>query len=292
MVLELGVLAAFGAMLFWGFGDFLIQRTTRRIGDWEELFAITAFSTVALLPFIYKEIPSLFSFQSADLPVLSGAGLTLFLAGIFYFEALKKSKIAVVEPVLALEVPITILLAFSILRESLTPVQLGLSGLILAGIVMVAVKAHHLSKQAWLERGVWLAVAGAFFMSIGTFLVGLASRVTDPLVTIWFAHGIIAMLCGAYIFSDKRRIAKLISDVGHNPRLVLSSTLLDNGAWVLFAYATSLIPIAISVALSESYIALAALLGLLVNKERLLNHQKIGLVVTLAAAITLAVLTA
>lgn len=48
------------------------------------------------------------------------------------------------------------------------------------------------------------------------------------------------------------------------------------------------ISIGIATALSESYIIVAVLLGLVVNKERLDVHQKIGLIVAIAAAITLA----
>ncbi len=38
MIIELSILFAFCAMICWGFGDFLIQRTVRKIGDVEALF--------------------------------------------------------------------------------------------------------------------------------------------------------------------------------------------------------------------------------------------------------------
>ena len=34
MVFEIGILFALAALVFWGFGDFLIQRSTRKFGDW------------------------------------------------------------------------------------------------------------------------------------------------------------------------------------------------------------------------------------------------------------------
>ena len=65
----------------------------------------------------------------------------------------------------------------------------------------------------------------------------------------------------------------------------------DKTAWVAFAFAMTLAPIGIVVALSESYIIIAVLLGLAINRERLAAHQKVGLVTAIAAAITLAAIT-
>jgi len=59
---------------------------------------------------------------------------------------------------------------------------------------------------------------------------------------------------------------------------------------IFFAASMSLIPIAIAVSISESYVALAAILGILVNKERLMKHQKIGLVISIASVILLSAL--
>jgi drug/metabolite transporter (DMT)-like permease len=50
----------------------------------------------------------------------------------------------------------------------------------------------------------------------------------------------------------------------------------------------TLAPIAISVALSESYIIIAVLLGMFVNKERLRKHQIFGMIVAIISAILLA----
>lgn len=71
---------------------------------------------------------------------------------------------------------------------------------------------------------------------------------------------------------------------------MLNISTFDNAAWISFAFAASLAPIAIVVALSESYIALAALLGLMINKEKLMKHQKLGLVISILSAIILAII--
>jgi len=60
MSISVGIGLAFVAMLCWGIGDFWIQKSTRKVGDSEALFFITAFGAAVLLPFVYKDIPALF----------------------------------------------------------------------------------------------------------------------------------------------------------------------------------------------------------------------------------------
>lgn len=152
MGLELGILFAFAALLFWGFGDFMIQRSTRRFGDWETLFVITAFGAVILTPFIYQDLGPLFSLEDNTFLVMVTVSVVLLFASLLDFEALKKGKIAIVEPVLALEVPITAILAFSIINEGLQLEQAALITVLVAGLFLVSMKSHHFRRRTWFER--------------------------------------------------------------------------------------------------------------------------------------------
>ncbi len=91
MFLEGSILAAFGAMLFWGFGDFFIQRETRKIGDMESLAFIGAIGAIGLFPFVLPELPSLFTMQNALL--LTFVGIVTFITSVIDLEALKKGKL-------------------------------------------------------------------------------------------------------------------------------------------------------------------------------------------------------
>ena len=122
MGFETGILFAFLALIFWGFGDFLIQKSTRKFGDWETLFVISIFGTIILFPFIFKDLASLFPFNR-EFWILIGVSLIILFAAILDFEALKKGKLAVIEPVLALEVPVSVILAFVIIKENLSLIK-------------------------------------------------------------------------------------------------------------------------------------------------------------------------
>ncbi|MBI4176451.1 MAG: DMT family transporter [Candidatus Aenigmarchaeota archaeon] len=287
MALEFGVLFALGALVFWGFGDFLIQRSTRRLGDWETLLAIGILGSVVLMPFVYSDITALVASLDTGLLVLSTGVIIIFIASMLDFEALKKGKISVVEPLLTLEIPISALLAAGLLSETIGLPEVLLILTLVAGLLLVSLKRHHFSRRIWIEKGAFLGLAGALFMGMSNFIVGFASRITNPLVAIWFIWMLCTVLSLLYLSASKK-MRRVGADFMKSKKLLLITGALDTAAWVSFAFAATLMPIAIAVALSESYIALAALLGLLISKEKLLAHQKAGLVVALGSAIVLA----
>ncbi|MDO8556534.1 MAG: EamA family transporter, partial [Nanoarchaeota archaeon] len=106
----LAILATFGAMLCWGIGDFLIQRSVRKLGDLAPLSYIGGFGTLALLPFIITDLPTLLTKQ--NLYLLTTLGILVFIVSWINFETLRKGKIAVVEVIFELELPVTVILGF------------------------------------------------------------------------------------------------------------------------------------------------------------------------------------
>src|SRR3989344_5712612 len=122
--MSMGIILAIVAMLSWGIGDFLIQRSTRSIGDMETLFVITGFGTLVLLPFVWNDIPLLFTNTESSLSILVFAGIVLCISALLQFEALRKGKLAVVEPIWSLEIPVSALLAYFIIGERLEPLQI------------------------------------------------------------------------------------------------------------------------------------------------------------------------
>ena len=293
MSISVGIGLAFVAMLCWGIGDFLIQKSTRKIGDAETLFVITLFGAVVLLPFVYRDIPEIFGEINQTFLILLACSVILFIAALLDFEALRVGKISIVEPIWSIEIPVAGFLAFFLLDEHITAPQIGLIILLIAGLFLVAFREHHrrLLKTFFLERGVFLAFAAAIMMGAANFFLGWGSRVADPLMAIFFLNVFITLAIGLYLVS-KGKFGRLIRDVRSNSVLLLSMSVTDNAAWVAFAFAMALAPIGVAVALSESYIIIAVILGLAIGRERLQLHQKAGLVIAAAVAVTLAALTA
>ena len=83
----------------------------------------------------------------------------------------------------------------------------------------------------------------------------------------------------------------ILSDFTKNLKITLTTSIFDNGAWIFFAFAASLIPISIATTVSESYIALVVCLGLFLNKEKVRWHQLVGVTVAITSIIILSAIT-
>jgi drug/metabolite transporter (DMT)-like permease len=285
----LGILAAVIAMVSWGFGDFLIQKSTRRVGDWEALFYISIFGAIVILPFIYGQLPALVA-NAGELALLLMTSLVLLVAALFDFEALKEGKIAIAEPIFVIEIPVAALLAFFVISEGITLMQTALIGGLIVGLVLVSVRKIDFKRRKWLEKGVVLAFIGSLFMGTTNFLFGIAARETSALMVNWFTSLFLAVVCIAYL-AHKSKLHKLALDGRKRLDLLLGLCILDNTAWIAFAYATVLLPIAIAVSISQCFIIITVLLGIFVSREKLLRHQKIGVVIAIVLAIALAAIT-
>lgn len=288
-----GVALAFLAMLSWGFGDFWIQRSVKRVGDVEALFIVTAFGALLLLPFTYRDIPIIFGAFDRRFLILLSCAIIIFAAALLDFEALRQGKLAVVEPLWSFEVVVSGLMAFFILSERINALQIALIAFLLASLLLVAIrnKPRHFLRSFFLEKAVLPAFLGGLLMGASNFFLGWGSRAASPLMANFFLNIFITAGTGAVLFF-RGTFRRIVSHARKNSGLLLSMCISDNIAWVAFAYAMTLAPIAVATALSESYIIVAVLLGLAVNKEKLQAHQKIGLAGAILSAITLAALTA
>jgi len=283
-----GILFAFGALLCWGFGDFFIQKSTRAIGIWKSLFFIGISGIIVIFPFIFDQLGALLR-EPRHLAILSLAGIVVLFTALFEFESLRRGKLAIVEPVLGLELPITIGLSTLIWGELISLPQLLLSLTTFIGIILVITKHHthlHYHRRINIERGIIFAGVGAIGMGLFNFLVGVGSQETSPLLTVWFTNILLTLVCFIYIARHKA-LHELAGDIRKNPIPIIGVSILDNLAWVAFAVSTTLIPIAIATTISESYIVITVLLGIFINKEKLRWHQYVGIVVTIASIIFL-----
>src|SRR3989344_9432011 len=125
----MGIIFSVIALLAWGVGDFLIQRSARKFGNWIAIFYITAFASIALLPFVYKEILPLI-WNEKGLMILLIASIFLTFASYFDFEGLRLGKISVIEPIFSLDIAVTAILSIFVIKENLSIEQIALVVLI------------------------------------------------------------------------------------------------------------------------------------------------------------------
>jgi len=285
--IHLGVLLSLAALVGWGVGDFLIQKSVKKAGDWAMVFFIDVVGVIIFFPFVYKNIFLVFS-DLGSLTVLIVASLILLVASIFDFEALKEGKISVVEPVFAFEVPVTAFLAWLVIGEVITLTTVLLIALLIVGISMVSTKSWSHFKLK-MEKGIFYAILATLAMGATNFIFGFGGRVTDPWMINWFTS-LFLTIASLIVIASKWGLKILADDWRNNKKVILQSGLIDNLAWLFFTFSFIYIPITISTGISESYIALAALLGVWYNKEKLAKHQWLGLVICIVVTVVLAMI--
>ncbi len=285
----MGLIFAFLAMFSWGVGDFLIQRSARRFGSWIAIFLITVSAAFVLFPFIYKELPFLFT-NVKSLIILFLASLLITFASITNFEALRIGKISIIEPVYAFEIPITTLLAAVMIKEYLTLTQWLLICGVILGIILVSTESVKGLRRVQLEKGVFLAICATICMGAVNFLFGVGSRETSPLLINWFTSLFLAIVSLGFLIKNKEW-TKIGGYWRHKKKLIMGVCFFDNLAWIAYSYSALYIPIAIATGISESYIVLASLLGLVINKEKIKKHQFVGLFAVVFSVIILAFIT-
>ncbi|MBI4043838.1 MAG: DMT family transporter [Candidatus Diapherotrites archaeon] len=284
MGLDIGILAAFGAVLAWGLGDFFIQRTVRKIGIVETLMVIGVVGAIGLFPLIYADLQVLFLPENAAL--LTGLGIITFIAAMLNFYAYKIGKLSVVEVVLEIELPIMVALGLVFFGEALQPFQAILITSIFLGILLVALGSVKVKKEHFLEKGVLAAGSAALFMGLVNFLTASAAKNISPLVAIWGPWVIFTLISILVVWKAKRFNA-FWKNIQVHKKLVIVTGVFDTLAWVAFAVTTNYHPLSISIAITESYPAVALVLGLWFNKEKIKGRQFFGAGLALGASILL-----
>ena len=293
-MISAGVIAALCALVGWGVGDYLIQKLVRTIGNVRTLFYGGFFGAVVMLPFAWSHLPTFMAGGWKPALLVGAMSAIVFSYAFFNFEALRKGKIAVIAPVLALELPLTVLLAVTLAGDALTTWQLIVMMIIFCGFYYVIHRKESDGewKEIAFERGVALALVGVLGLALYNFSVGIASRSLSPVLIVWLISVVVTMLSLATM-AIRRELtpAFLIEPLRKQAPLIFVECICVVGAGVAFAYATSQMPISIATAISEGYVALSVILGLALNHEKLRRSQMYGVVVTIAGILILALLT-
>ncbi|MFA5187949.1 MAG: EamA family transporter [Patescibacteria group bacterium] len=284
----LGVVFALIALFGWGFGDFFTQKLTRKIGGWQTLFFIGTAGAILFLPFVINDQAKLAVDNWSLLAIL---GALVIINAPLGLEALRRGKISVVEPVFGLELPLTVIFSIILARERLMNYEAVLIILIFLGILLVVTaNLKGWRTKIFFEAGVLLAGLNVAGLALNNVLIGLSSQQISPITTVWFMHVVIAA-ASALVIIFQGNFRTVAVNFKKNLWLICSLGLINNIAWLAYAYATIYVKISIAATISESYIILATLLGIFINREKLKPHQIIGIIVAILGVLILSALT-
>ena len=265
------IILAFGAMVGWGFGDFLIQKTIKKIGTIETLCWLTLFSSILLFPFVLFDLRDLTGTQLLILFIL---GLANFASGLIHFKALKIGKLSVVEVIISIELPLTILLGLVIFRETLNFWQIILIIFLFLGIILLSVDPKKIHKNDFLEKGSLLAILSGVLIAIVNFGSASQAKELSPLMAIWLPWFVCGLICFGHI--SRKRLNNFILTSKNHWLLILTMVIVDLFAWLAYVFAVAKEELAITIAITESYVVIALILGVIVNKEKIRKIQYLG----------------
>lgn len=287
-----GIFFALVALFCWAFGDFITQKSIRGIGIWKTIFFGSIFGTVIFLPFAWNDLHLITDSPRNAILLFVMANIGIFSA-LFSFRAFKIGKLSIVEPIMGLELPLTVALGVFLWHDKINLVQLGLIAVVFVGIMMaISIKFKEFFKlKAYFEKGTFYALLAAIGLALANFFTGVSSNLLSPLSSFWFMHFYFLMV-SVVILIHRGDFTEVIDSFKEHPKVITAAMLLNNIGWISFAIATTLIPISIATTISESYIVLAVLLGLFVNKERLKKHQLAGVLIVIMGVMLLSLMTA
>jgi drug/metabolite transporter (DMT)-like permease len=288
------IILAFSAMILWSIGDFLIQKTSKRIGNFYTLIFINFAAFILLFPFIIGD----FKLLSIDnLFTLFALTLVDFVYGLTILKALERGKLSVVEVIATMELPITIIMGMVFFKEKISISQFFIIIAILVGVVLMSkgsknfwqkIQALLSKKSYFIEKGAVLAFFAALLSSFYNFYVAINSRDTSPLMTIWFSWTLSLFLLLIYIFIKKgwhKGMQEILINFKNNKKIVIYGSIVDVLAWLAYAGALSRGELSITTAITESYPALAMFLGIRFNREKISLLQFIGAMLALGGSI-------
>ncbi|MBI4210478.1 MAG: EamA family transporter [Candidatus Diapherotrites archaeon] len=279
------ILAAFAVMLLWGAADYLIQKLCRIIGNLETLLLIDLTAAVLLLPLVLHDIASL---TTASIPLMLTLGAIGWLSGIVSFEALRAGKLSVIDAVLVMELPFTIILGIMFFGDAIGTAQWALIAAVIAGTALVSLETLDARRIfGKVEKGAALALLAALIFAAMNFLTAAASRQASPAIAIWFPWTVSALLSGALLWRQKR-LQAMPAKVASSMKLSAATALTAVLGWLLYAAAVSGGELSIITAITEGYVAVAVLLGVSANREKLARHQALAAAAVIAATIGLA----
>jgi|GEM_PF-1193967 len=276
----MGYLLAFLTLVTWGLADFLVQRQGRKVGSSTSALVVFSFGAILLAPFAFNSVISgEVQLTSSNFLILNITAISNLIGTLLFYRALRVGKLAVVEPITALEIVTTGILAYLILKEAPTPTQIVCLTLIIIGVLLVSMGKDDTKRRKKLESGVLLAIVSVAFNGIVDFFHGAASREFPPLFLNWYTATILVL--GVLIVARKSNSKAIIIKVWKDhPIQTFIMALSNNIAWVLYSYSAQLIPIATAFGIAQSFIVLTTILAVVVNKEKLSGAQWLGIATT------------
>jgi uncharacterized membrane protein len=205
---------AFSGPVLWAisthFDKYLVERYFKH-SDVAVLLLFTAFIGVLALPFIALYEPTVFQLDAGSIALIVLSGVLYMGAVLFYLRALQSEEASVVAPFFQAVPLFGYVLAYFILGETLSAVQMAGGALIIVGTLVVSIRLGQ-NVRIFKARLALLMLACSLAAAVsGLIFKAFAIKVEFWTTTFWMfvgeaAFGAALLLVGAY----RRQLAELV----------------------------------------------------------------------------------
>jgi len=278
-----------GAAVVWGFADYAAALSARRVGAVRTALGMqsTGLVSYAVVLFALGRWPAL---ESGEIPYALALGILGVVSIAALYRALALGPVAVVAPVVASYVAITVLLVVIFLGERLSGPQLLAATVTFAGVVLTSTDGRRLRETlgrpvpgvrigliATVGFGMWGAVFAVATRAYPWPAMLLLLRMTSVAIVGAF---VLARGIDVRAFRDRRALA-LATAVG----------VLDTFANVLFALGIASGYASIAATGTGVYPIIPAVLGVVALGERPARNQYVGIAVLVCGLAALGALS-
>jgi drug/metabolite transporter (DMT)-like permease len=284
MALDSGILLAVAAMVSWGVADFLAKKAIDQVGY---KTSIVLNQTVAFLPILI--VAALFFKMPNFTPELAGitvlAGISGVVGYVFFYRGFGKGNVSVVAPITASWSVITVLLAFFLFAEALTPLQIVGVIAVFIGVFFASTNFADLKKS--IKRGNWSAGATDALIAMVAWGISYAllkpiTSAVGPVMALFFLKilAVAALFSWTGVTKTKISLPKKMIFL-----LIAVSGLLDFFAYLSFNMSLSTQFVSVASAIVATAPAITIALAYVFLKERIVDNQKLGIIAILVGLV-------
>lgn len=269
----------------WGFADYAAGICARRVGAVRTAFAMqsTGLVSFALVMWLLGRWPA---FEPGMVPYAIALGVLGVISVAALYRGLALGPVAVVAPVVASYVVVTVVLVVVFLGERLSTAQILAASVVFVGVVLTSTDARQL--RVTLGRpvpGVRIGLIATFGFGMWSAVFAIATRQYSWIPMILLLRATSFVFVGGFIAARGIDLRVFRSRVA----LALGTTVgvLDTLANALFARGIESGYASLAATGTGMYPIVPALLGMIALGERLAPNQVIGIVVLVIGLATL-----
>lgn len=269
----------------WGFADYAAGLCARRVGAVRTAFAMQATGLISFAVVVWL-LGGWPAFDAGMVPFAIMLGVLGVISVAALYRGLALGPVAVVAPVVASYVVITVVLVVIFLGERLTTAQVLAASVVFVGVVLTSTDAREL--RVTLGRpvpGVRIGLLATLGFGLWSAVFAIATRQYQWIAMILLLRATSFVFVGSFIAA--RRIDLRV--FGARTSLALGTTVgvLDTLANVFFARGIESGYASLAATGTGMYPIVPAVLGMLALGERLAPNQIVGIVVLVIGLATL-----